>query len=133
MGMLYYGTADSPVHIDDVLLAHLKVVMTTKLRRGESFTVAWTHDACSPPGRTTLWIAPSIPLRFLFDSSEPATLDPRQIRDLADQVSRTGSLSLPALFTPAAGAGVAQHSVPARRSRQTLRAGSGLVSDGASR
>ncbi|MCR2792205.1 hypothetical protein NQ156_03915 [Microbacterium sp. zg.Y625] len=118
MGMLYYGTADSPVHIDDVLLAHLKVVMLTKLRRGESFTVAWPHDEHSPSGRTTLWIAPSIALRFLFDSPEPAALDPRRIRDLADQVSRTGSLSLPALFTPAVGAGYAQRSVPARHPRQ---------------
>ncbi|MCR2824952.1 DUF7882 family protein [Microbacterium sp. zg.Y909] len=133
MGKLYYGTADSPVHIDDVLLAHLKVVMTTKLRRGESFTVAWQHDACSPPGRTTLWIAPGIALRFLFDSSEPIAPDQRRIRDLADEVARTGSLRLPALFTPAVGAGIAQHGVAPRRSRQTRRSGSDLVSDGASR
>lgn len=128
MGMLFYGSADSPVHIEDVLLAHLKVVMTTKLRRSESFTVAWRHDAQSPAGRTTLWISPSIPLRFLFDSAEPCALDPQRIRDLADEVSRTGALTLPPLRTP--GSDATQHLLPGRRPRPRRRADD-LVSDGA--
>ena len=101
MGMLYYGSATSPVHIDDELLAHLKVLMMTKLRRGESFTMTWRHDATSPPGRSTIWLAPSIALRLTFDDAEPCALDPRLLRELAEGVARTGSLILPDLCTPA--------------------------------
>lgn len=43
MGTIYYGGSESPIHIEDRVLAHLKVVITTKLRRGESLTVSWAH------------------------------------------------------------------------------------------
>ena len=126
MGMLYYGSATSPIHIDDVLLAHLKVVMATKLRRGESFTMTWRHDEASQPGRTTLWIEPSIPLRFTFDSADPCTLDPRLVRDLADDVARTGTLTLPALWTPTPEmARASRHAAPLRRPRSPVRGGDG--------
>jgi len=124
MGMLYYGSATSPIHIDDVLLAHVKVVMATKLRRGESFTMTWRHDAASPRGRTTLWIQPSIPLRFTFDAAEPCTLDPGLVRDLADGVARTGSLTLPDLWTPGpASIRTARHAAALRRPRPHVHAG----------
>ncbi|MCR2812358.1 hypothetical protein NQ166_03230 [Microbacterium sp. zg.Y1090] len=118
MGTLYYGSATSPIHIQDEMLAHLKVVMATKLRRGESFTVTWRHDENSPAGRTTLWIEPSIPLRFTFDSADPAVLDPALLRELADEVSRGGSLTLPPLWTPSADAArTGRHLAGPRRSR----------------
>ncbi|MBD7957763.1 hypothetical protein H9651_08940 [Microbacterium sp. Sa4CUA7] len=118
MGMLYYGSATTPIHIEDEMLAHLKVVMATKLRRGESFTVTWRHDEHSPAGRTTLWIEPSIPLRFTFDSADPCVLDPALLRDLADEVSRGGSLTLPPLWTPvAASTSTGRHAAASRRPR----------------
>jgi len=127
MGMLYYGSATAPIHIEDVLLAHVKVVMATKLRRGESFTVSWRHDQASPSGRTTLWVAPSIPLRFTFDSADPCALDPQVIRDLADGVSRTGNLVLPELWTPGLeGVRSARHTVASRRPRPLLPQGTSL-------
>ncbi|MDL5351677.1 hypothetical protein [Microbacterium sp. zg-YB36] len=100
MGTLYYSSASTPVQIEDTLLAHLKVVMATKLRRGESFTLAWQHDENSPAGRTTLWLEPSIPLRFVFDDADPAVLDPRRMQSMADEVARTGAITLPPLHTP---------------------------------
>ena len=35
MGTLYYGDSGTPVEIEDRALAHLKIAITTKLRRGE--------------------------------------------------------------------------------------------------
>ena len=52
MGTLYY--ADQAIEMDDRTLAHLKVAVVTKLRRGESFTLSWTHAESEPRGRTTI-------------------------------------------------------------------------------
>ena len=51
MGTMYYGGSATPIHIEDRALAHLKVVIATKLRRGESFTVSWQHPEDQPRGR----------------------------------------------------------------------------------
>ena len=67
VGTLYYGGSATSIHIEDRALAHLKVVIASKLRRHEAFTVSWPHSEDQPPGRTTIWLHPSIPLRFEFD------------------------------------------------------------------
>lgn len=41
VGTIFYGGSATPIHIEDRALAHLKVVVATKLRRNESFTVSW--------------------------------------------------------------------------------------------
>ena len=43
MGTLHYGGSEASVHIEERALAHLKVVVATKLRRNESFTLSWRH------------------------------------------------------------------------------------------
>ena len=71
MGFLYYGSSESPITIPDRVLAHAKVVIATKLRRGESFTMSWRHPSGEQVGRSTIWIQPSIPLRLVFGAVEP--------------------------------------------------------------
>ncbi len=94
MGTIYYGGAESPIHIEDRALAHLKVVIATKLRRNESFTVSWQHPEDEPGGRSTIWLHPSIPLRFVFDDPEPPTLSREWIEELANSANSTGGISL---------------------------------------
>lgn len=94
MGTIYYGGGAMPIHIEDRALAHLKVVIATKLRRDESFTVSWTHPDDQPRGRSTIWLHPSIPLRFVFDDPEPAQLSREWIEDLANSASSTGGILL---------------------------------------
>lgn len=94
MGIIYYGGAESPIHIEDGVLAHLKIVITTKLRRNESFTLSFQHGAEEPTGRTTIWLHPAIPLRFVFDEPEAPELDPQLIRDLADSAHTSGGIAL---------------------------------------
>jgi hypothetical protein len=94
MGTIYYGGAGTPIHIEDRALAHLKVVIATKLRRNESFTVSWRHPEGEPRGRTTLWLHPSIPLRFVFDDPEPAQLSREWIEDLANSANSSGGIML---------------------------------------
>ncbi|WP_065571548.1 hypothetical protein [Microbacterium oleivorans] len=94
MGLIYYGGSAMPIRINDRALAHLKVVVATKLRRAESFTLSWQHPDDSPVGRTTIWLHPAIPLRFVFDEAEPPTLDRAWIEELAASASSSGGIQL---------------------------------------
>ena len=94
MGTIYYGGSATPIHIEDRALAHLKVVIATKLRRNESFTVSWRHPDDQPRGRSTLWLHPSIPLRFVFDDPEPAELSREWIEELASSANSSGGIML---------------------------------------
>jgi len=94
VGTIYYGGSATPIHIEDRALAHLKVVVATKLRRGESFTVSWRHPDDEPRGRSTIWLNPSIPLRFVFDDPEPAVLNRAWIEELAQSANSSGGISL---------------------------------------
>ena len=94
MGLIYYDGTDSPIHIEDRALAHLKVVVATKLRRNESFTLSWTHPEGQPPGRTTIWLHPSIPLRFVFDQPEGVELRADWISAMANSANSSGGITL---------------------------------------
>lgn len=94
MGTIYYGGSATPVHIEDRALAHLKVVVATKLRRGESFTLSWQHPADQERGRSTLWLHPSIPLRFVFDDPDAPELSREWLEELAQTANSSGGISL---------------------------------------
>ena len=94
VGTLYYGDSGTPIGIEDRALAHLKVAITTKLRRGESFTLSWKHPDEQPRGRSTLWLHPSIPLRFVFDEPEAPELSRSWIEDLMRSANSTGGIQL---------------------------------------
>ena len=89
MGHLYYGNTAEPIEIPDRLLAHLKVVVATMLRRSESFTLSWRHPEDIPGGRTTIWMQPSIPLRFVFQTESESALD----RDLLTRLAAASNSS----------------------------------------
>ncbi|MGL3150977.1 DUF7882 family protein [Microbacterium sp. A82] len=94
MGSLYYGDSNEPINIEDRALAHLKIVVATKLRRSESFTLSWRHPEGEVSGRSTIWLHPSIPLRFVFDSVEPSDISRKWVEDLANSAHSTGGITL---------------------------------------
>ncbi|MDQ1082964.1 MULTISPECIES: hypothetical protein [Microbacterium] len=94
MGSLFYGSSPSPIDIPDRLLAHVKVVIATKLRRGESFTMSWRHPMGEQSGRSTIWIQPSIPLRFVFGAAEPETLDNALLQTYANAANSSSGLTI---------------------------------------
>jgi hypothetical protein len=94
MAKLYYGTTTEPITVDDRVLAHVKVVVATKLRRGESFTLSWVHGSDEPAGRSTIWLQPSIPLRFVFESEQPESLDQNLLKRMANDANSSRGLSL---------------------------------------
>lgn len=94
MGWLFYGDTSEPIEIEDRALAHLKVIISTKLRRNESFTLSWRHPPENPTGRSTIWLHPSIPLRFVFSDPERPDLSSEWIAALANSASSTGGITL---------------------------------------
>lgn len=92
MGTLFYGRPDNPIDIEDRALAHLKLVITTMLRRGESFTLSWRHPEGAPDGRSTVWLHPAIPLWFTFETSEPPELNAQWLDQLAQSAHSTGGI-----------------------------------------
>lgn len=91
-----------PLHIEDRALAHLKVVIATKLRRQESFTLSWEHPTDQPIGRSTIWLHPAIPLRFIFDDPEAPTLNAACIAELAKTANSAGGVTLAPEYLAAA-------------------------------
>lgn len=94
MGYLHYGDSGQGIEVPDSLLAHLKVVITTKLRRRESFTLSWRHNPGQPHGRSSLWLQESIPLRFVFVSSAPAELQPSVLQEFTRMANSTAGLTV---------------------------------------
>lgn len=112
MGTLYYGTSAEPIEIDDHLLTHLKIVVTAKLRRNESFTLSWKHAADEPMGRSTIWLQSSIPLRFVFDAPVPDQLERELLHRLATEANSNAGVSLD-LARDAASSATAEEAAPA--------------------
>ena len=94
VGTLYYGKSGTPIGIEDRALAHVKTAITTKLRRGESFTLSWIHPDDQPRGRSTIWFHHSIPLRFVFDDPEAPEISREWVEDLMRSANSTGGILL---------------------------------------
>ena len=95
MARLFYGSDTSPIALPDRLMGYIKVIASTKLRRGESFTLTWTGTD-DEGGRSTIWLQPAIPLRFVFGSTEPEQLAGDYLRALADQANAASGLVIDA-------------------------------------
>jgi hypothetical protein len=82
MGKFIYGTPSISVDFDDRLLAHLKAVITSKVRRGESFSFSWEYTVAAGSGHSTIWIHPTIPLQFDFAGSREPRLNREWIEEM---------------------------------------------------
>jgi hypothetical protein len=61
------------VEFDDRLLAHLELVAVQKMRRQESFLMAWRDPDELGGGRTSIWVHPAVRMTFHFTTND----DPR--------------------------------------------------------
>ncbi|MFK0402216.1 hypothetical protein ACIQTT_07810 [Microbacterium sp. NPDC090225] len=94
MGRLRYDGTSDPIIIEDVTLAHLKIIIATKLRRQESFMMTWVPRDSGVNRRATVWIHPAIPLQFGFDEELPPPVDPQRIAELMQHLNASGELVL---------------------------------------
>lgn len=66
MGKLIYGSSEIEIEFDDRALAHIQIVIGSKMRRGESFFLSWKDDPKVGDGRSSIWMDRSIPLYFKY-------------------------------------------------------------------
>ena len=60
---------------DDRVLAHLQVVISQKLRRGETFTFTWRNDTSLGDGRTAIWLHPHASIVYSYHGSRQPALN----------------------------------------------------------
>ena len=82
MGKLTYENSIK-VDIDDRALAHLQLVMSTKLRRRESFHFSWKEDPSLGGGRVSVWVHPAANLVFKYYGARPAHINHAWVQALA--------------------------------------------------
>lgn len=92
MGTLNYDSRIT-VELDDRTLAHLQLVIWSKLRRGEHFAFTWVDESAASP-RTSVWCAPNIPMVFQYEESEPAELNARWMELLMKSANSGAGLRL---------------------------------------
>ena len=93
MGTLTYDVV-SKVDFEDRALAHLQMVIASKLRRGESFNFSWVRDPAEGSGRTTVWLHPAIPLVYEFSGSRPPAINRQWLEMLMGSANSPGGLHL---------------------------------------
>jgi hypothetical protein len=96
MGQLLYGARQTAIEIEDRGLAHLKLVMTSKLRRNEAFSFSWHRKDGEPTGdrRITVWVNTTIELQFHFVEDSPPLINRRWLEALAVSANSAGGLWL---------------------------------------
>jgi len=100
---LLYGDSGRQIEFDDRVLAHLQIVISTKLRRHESFFFSWKDDPVVGNGRSSIWLAPSIPLFFKFATASRHIINREWIDELTTSANNTQGLYLsnePGVDTP---------------------------------
>lgn len=80
MGILRYHVED--FDFEDRLLAHVQVIISTKLRRGEKFFLTWSVSSCYGSGRHALWIDNGVPIHITYSGSRPPSLNRQWIESL---------------------------------------------------
>lgn len=91
MGYLVYDNR-TQISFDDRILAHLEVVIISKLRSRDSFPLTWRESPEAVDGRSTIWLDSSIPLRFRFEGSRHPSIDRAWVERLAILASSSTGL-----------------------------------------
>ena len=90
MGKLIYGVTSTSFDIEDRTLAHLRIVISTKLRRGEPFL--FDVDLGDGTGHRSLWLHPAVPLQFHFHGSRAPRINRAWIDDLMQSANSLSGL-----------------------------------------
>lgn len=79
---------------DDRVLAHLQVVMWSKLRRGEQFSFTWSEPTRNGFGRTSIWVSPNVSIAFEYFGSKSPVINRRWIEVLSKSANSPAGLQL---------------------------------------
>ncbi|NQX26603.1 hypothetical protein HQQ81_04460 [Microbacteriaceae bacterium VKM Ac-2854] len=115
MGQLLYGSPAAAFEMEDRELAHLQVVIVNKFRRNETFAMSLDLTQDGAAGRESVWMHPSIQVRFRFDDQARPAISRQWCEALMTEANSGRGLSLiPEPAAPAAPASAsASASAPA--------------------
>ncbi|MET0726051.1 MAG: hypothetical protein ABWY36_06840 [Leifsonia sp.] len=92
MGSLFYDGDD--FEFDDRILAHLQLVISTKLRRRENFFLTWSQPLERGSGRHSIWIDNGVPIRFFYSGSRTPSINRDWVESLMLSAGRASGLLL---------------------------------------
>jgi hypothetical protein len=92
MGTLLYGNAGISIAFDDRALWHLQIVITAKLRRGESFIFSWTDSVSVGSGRSTIWLDPSSTIFYRYFGGRVPSVNRAWVNELMLSANSPGGL-----------------------------------------
>ncbi|WP_444541793.1 DUF7882 family protein [Agromyces bauzanensis] len=84
--IVYNGRMSLP--LDDRVLAHVQVVVVSKLRRRESFAITVPVDG----SEVVSWIGPATPLEFVYSGNRRPLLNRAWLEQLAESASSNRGL-----------------------------------------
>lgn len=90
VGRFIYDTNANSVDIEDRTLAHLRIVVMNKLRRGEPFM--FDVEMGDGSGRRSFWVHPSVPLQFHFYGSRHPAINRAWVEELMAAASGPSGL-----------------------------------------
>jgi hypothetical protein len=92
VGRLIYGAdPKSSFGIDDRLLAHLRIAVMNKLRRGEPFMLTVPDEGS---GLRSIWLAPMVPVVFQMYGGRAPVIDTRLVNRMLNDASSPDGLHL---------------------------------------
>jgi hypothetical protein len=101
MGTLLYGNPGIVIAFDDRALMHLQIVISTKLRRRESFIFTWTDSPIEGSGRSAIWLDPTSTLYYRYFGSRAPSINREWIEALMLSANSAGGLVFVAEPEPA--------------------------------
>lgn len=93
MGKLIYGV-NYEIEFEDRTLQHLQLVISSKLRRGESFSFGWAKSVEIGSGRTAIWLHPAIPLVYEYNGNRPPTINQAWLEKLMQTANSAAGLQI---------------------------------------
>jgi len=94
MGTFIYGPNTLEVEFDDRLLAHLRAVIVSKLRRSECFLFTWTEEVDETSNRQrSLWLHPAVAMSFTIESAHALPLNKAWVAALAVAANSNSGLT----------------------------------------
>ena len=92
MGTLSYDGEN--FELDDRVLTHLQIAISTKLRRGENFFLSWQVPVERGSGRHAIWIDNGVPIHFYYSGSRAISINRDWIETMIVSAGRASGLVL---------------------------------------
>jgi hypothetical protein len=92
VGILHYSS--QAFEINDVALAHLRLVVNQKIRKRESFYVNWIREPSAGSGRVTIWVSPDLPIAFHVPELSKADWHPEWVQQMLEEGHSSHGISV---------------------------------------